>query len=61
MQDYEIIVDRGSNGIVRELNNYVWAEKGERPIDKFNHYIDSIRYGLQYLVQGVNSGKYVVR
>jgi phage terminase large subunit len=24
MQDYEIIVDRNSHGIVRELNNYAW-------------------------------------
>jgi phage terminase large subunit len=46
---------------MRELNNYVWQERNEKPIDKFNHYIDAIRYGLQYLVQGINSGKYVVR
>ena len=61
MQDYEIIVDRKSHGIMRELNNYVWQDRNEKPIDKFNHYIDAIRYGLQYLVQGQNSGKYVVR
>jgi hypothetical protein len=56
-----MIVDRQSHGIMRELNNYVWQERNEKPIDKFNHYIDAIRYGLQYLVQGINSGKYVVR
>jgi phage terminase large subunit len=61
MQDYEIIVDRSSTGIVRELNHYVWADKNETPIDDFNHYIDAIRYALQYLVQGVNSGVYVIR
>lgn len=61
MQDYEIIVDRGSHGIIRELNNYVWRDKGEVPIDKFNHFIDAIRYGMMYLVQGVNSGVYVIR
>jgi len=61
LQDYEMIVDRQSHGIMRELNNYVWQERNEKPIDKFNHYIDAIRYGLQYLVQGINSGKYVVR
>lgn len=61
MQDYQIIVDRESEGVIREINNYVWHEKNERPIDKFNHYIDGIRYSLMYLLQGVNSGKYVIR
>jgi|TARA_R110000787_G_scaffold15296_2_gene47253 phage terminase large subunit len=61
MQDYQIIVDRDSQGIIRELNNYVWHEKGERPIEKWNHYLDAIRYGLQYLVQGMASGRYVIR
>ena len=61
MQDYEMIVDRQSHGVMRELNNYVWQERNEKPIDKFNHFLDAIRYGLQYLVQGINSGKYVVR
>jgi len=61
MQDYQIIVDRESHGIIREINNYVWHERNQRPIDKFNHYIDAIRYSLMYLLQGVNSGKYVIR
>ncbi len=61
MQDYQIIVDRESEGVIREINNYVWHERNERPIDKFNHYIDGIRYSLMYLLQGVNSGKYVIR
>tara|TARA_R110002126_G_scaffold217009_2_gene362982 strand:+ start:1567 stop:2778 length:1212 start_codon:yes stop_codon:yes gene_type:complete len=61
MQDYQIIVDRKSNAIIRELNNYVWHEKGEKPIDRWNHFMDAIRYALQYLVQGQMSGKYVIR
>lgn len=61
MQDYQIIVDRESEGVIREINNYVWHDRNERPIDKFNHYIDAIRYSLMYLLQGVNSGKYVIR
>jgi len=60
MQDYEIIVDRNSHGIIREINNYAWKDKGEVPVDKFNHYIDAIRYGMMYLVQGINSGVYVI-
>jgi phage terminase large subunit len=61
MQDYEIIVDRNSHGIIREVNNYVWKDKGEVPIDKFNHYIDAIRYAMMYLIQGINSGVYTIR
>jgi phage terminase large subunit len=61
MQDYEIIVDKNSHGIMKEFNNYTWQERGHKPIDKFNHYIDAIRYGLQYLAQGIGSGRYVVR
>lgn len=61
MQDYQIIVDRNSQGIIKELNNYVWKSDKEVPIDKYNHYIDAIRYALMYLVQGVKSGKYAIR
>ena len=61
MQDYEIIVDKNSHNIMREFNNYTWQERNQKPIDKFNHYVDAIRYALQYLAQGVGSGKYVVR
>ena len=61
MQDYEIIVDRNAHGIIREINNYVWKDKGEVPVDKFNHYIDAIRYAMMYLIQGINSGVYTIR
>jgi len=61
MQDYELIIDRNSHGIIREVNNYVWKDKGEVPIDKFNHYIDAIRYAMMYLIQGRNSGVYTIR
>ena len=61
MQDYELIIDRNSHGIIRELNNYVWKDKGEAPIDKFNHFLDAIRYAMMYLIQGKNSGVYTIR
>ena len=61
MQDYQIVVERGSDKIIRELNNYVWHEKGEKPIDKWNHFMDAIRYSIMYLVQGKMSGRYVIR
>jgi phage terminase large subunit len=61
MQDYEIVVDKGANGIIRELNNYVWQERNAKPVMAFDHYLDAIRYGLQYLVQGKSLGRYVIR
>jgi len=32
MQDYDLIIDPSSTNLIKELNNYVWAEKGEKPI-----------------------------
>jgi len=61
VQDYEMIVDRNSHGIVRELNNYVWQERNAKPVMAYDHYLDAIRYALQYLVQGKSLGRYVIR
>ena len=33
----------------------------EVPIDRFNHYLDAIRYAMMFLLQGLNSGKYTIR
>ena len=61
LQDYEIIVDPKSHGLIRELNHYVWKEKGSVPIDKYNHFLDALRMGATFLCQGKNSGIYNVR
>ena len=61
MQDYEIIVDPRSNGVIKEFNNYVWHEKGVRPIDKFNHFCDAIRYALMRLTASKSKGIYTIR
>jgi phage terminase large subunit len=61
LQDYEIIVEKDSLGIIKEINNYVWHQKGERPIESFNHYVDAMRYSLMYLAQGMSSGVYAIR
>ena len=61
VQDYEMIIDKNSHGIVRELNNYVWQERNAKPVMAYDHYLDAIRYALQYLVQGKSLGKYVIR
>lgn len=49
MQDYEIVVDNDSVNIAKELNNYVYADKGSKLyVDNFNHAIDAIRYNVFY-------------
>ena len=55
MQDYEIIVDVDSHDIKKELNNYAWHDKkSNTPQDKYNHYIDAIRYAFSDLVEDNN-------
>jgi phage terminase large subunit len=49
MQDYEIIVEPNSHNIAKELNNYVYIDKGSRLyLDAYNHAIDGIRYNIVY-------------
>jgi phage terminase large subunit len=49
MQDYEIVVEPSSQNIAKELNNYVYLDKGSRLyIDNYNHAIDSIRYNVVF-------------
>lgn len=56
MQDYELIIDEDSTNIIKELNNYVYQDKGSKLyIDDFNHCIDAIRYAVVYLVGRANN------
>lgn len=53
MQDYELIVDPDSTNIIKELNNYVYADKTSKLfVDAYNHLIDAIRYNVYYLLGG---------
>ena len=53
LQNYEIVVHPSCEGLITEFENYSWQKdkkSGEyinKPIDQFNHYIDSLRYSLQ--------------
>ena len=61
MQDYEIIVEPNSNNIAKELNNYVYMDKGSKMyIDDFNHAIDGIRYNVIFHLDNPNKGNYYV-
>ena len=62
MQDYELIITPESTNIAKELNNYVYADKGSKLYhDSFNHAIDGIRYNIIYHLDNPNLGKYYVQ
>ena len=62
MQDYELVVSPESINIAKELNNYVYADKGSKLyVDSYNHAIDGIRYNVIYNLDNQNYGKYFVR
>lgn len=62
MQDFEIIVEPSSINIAKELNNYVYADKGSKLfVDSFNHAIDAIRYNVFYHLSNPNRNKYDIR
>jgi phage terminase large subunit len=47
--EYEIIVDPDSTNIAKELNNFVYADRGSKLyVDDFNHTIDPLRYVALY-------------
>ena len=51
IKDYQLIVD-GVN-IGKELNNYVYADKGSKLyVDSFNHIIDALRYNVTFQLGG---------
>jgi len=61
MQDYELVITQDSTNIAKELNNYVYADKGSKLyVDDFNHAIDGIRYNVIYHLDNPNKGNYFV-
>lgn len=61
MRGYKIIVDSNSKNMIKEFNNYVWAEKGEKPIDMYNHLIDAARYIITHRLKKKKIQKYKIR
>lgn len=53
VQQYEIVVHPNCKKTIEELQNYAWTkdkatnEYINKPIDKFNHYLDALRYSMQ--------------
>lgn len=49
--DYKLIIEDHSTNIGKELNNYVYADKGSKLfVDDFNHTIDPLRYVASYVL-----------
>ena len=62
MQDYQLVVTPESTNIAKELNNYVYADKGSKLyVDNYNHAIDGVRYNVIYHLDNPNAGKYYVQ
>ena len=55
LQQYELIIHPSCVNIKEELENYSWTKDKQtneyinEPIDKWNHYLDALRYSLQCL------------
>ena len=55
VQQYEIVVHPKCIMTIEELQNYAWQkdkstnEYINKPIDKYNHYMDALRYSMQCL------------
>ena len=62
MLDYELIVEPNSSNVAKELNNYVYSDKGSKLYcDDWNHAIDGSRYNIEYQLGNPNKGKYNIR
>lgn len=55
LQQYELVIHPDCKEILNELQNYAWEKDKQtneyinKPIDKYNHYLDALRYSLQCL------------
>lgn len=48
---YELIIDKNSLNLQRELDNYRYSDKDDEiPIDDFNHAIDAMRYAVSKIL-----------
>lgn len=59
ISEFQIVVNAHLVEFMTEFNNYSWEIKDgkatNKPIDDFNHFVDSLRYGLEQMM--LNRGK----
>jgi len=63
LRRHKLVITSRSINIQREFDLYKWkqypdGELSNKPVDKFNHSIDAIRYIAEYSLQ--NQGKYII-
>ena len=66
LKRFTINITKDSLNTIKEFRNYKWAEDKNgiilnKPVDAFNHSIDSIRYGIYNKLARPNYGKYAIR
>lgn len=66
LKRHKIYLTKGSDNAVREFQNYKWQEDKNgnllnKPIDKFNHAIDAVRYATFNRLSRPNYGSYAIR
>ena len=58
LQQYDIVVHPKCTNIIEELQNYTWMKDKQtsmyinKPIDKYNHLIDALRYSVSDMYRG---------
>ena len=66
LKRYTIHVTKKSQNAIKEFRNYKWKEDKNgnilnTPEDKWNHFCDSLRYGIYNKLARPNYGKYAIR
>ena len=66
LKRYNIHITKKSKNAIKEFRNYKWKEDKNgnilnQPEDKFNHFCDSLRYGVYTKLARPNYGKYAIR
>ena len=66
LKRYTIHVTKKSQNAIKEFRNYNWKEDKNgnilnTPEDKWNHFTDSLRYGIYNKLARPNYGKYAIR
>lgn len=57
IKQYDMLITANSFGLIKELKKYIWlkdkfGKATKKAIDKFNHSIDAMRYGIVMLLGG---------
>ena len=66
LKRHRIFVTKSSTNLIKEMQNYSWQEDKNgnllnRPVDKWNHAIDAIRYATFNRMSRPNYGRYAIR